>query len=100
MSKSAAEPTWDIVDLFPRQGEWSVAEYLDLDTNHLVEYVEGHLQVPAMPGEWHQLIVGFLYVAVLNFTEARAPGVTAMAPLKLRVSRRRFREPDVLFVKE
>lgn len=31
------DPTWEVAHLFPSQGAWSVADYLALDTNHLVE---------------------------------------------------------------
>lgn len=41
----AAEPTWDIAHLFPRQGPWSGGEYLSLETNHLVELSDGYTEV-------------------------------------------------------
>jgi len=37
------EPTWDVAQLFPPQGYWSEAEYLALDTNHLVEFSQASL---------------------------------------------------------
>ena len=58
------DPTWEVAYLFPNQGAWSVADYLALDTNHLVELSEGRLEVLAMPTEQHQLIVAFLYNAL------------------------------------
>lgn len=57
------DPTWEVALLFPSQGEWSVADYLALNTNHLVELSDGRLEVLAMPTEQHQLIAAFLYDA-------------------------------------
>jgi Uma2 family endonuclease len=39
------QPTWEIAYLFPAQGQWSEAEYLALDTNRLVEFTDGVLEV-------------------------------------------------------
>lgn len=39
------EPTWEIAQLFPLQGEWSEADYLALQTNRLVELSDGCLDV-------------------------------------------------------
>jgi Uma2 family endonuclease len=84
---------------FLAQGrECTVREYLNLETNHLIELVDGRLEVLAMPREWHQFIIGFLYRTLFAFVDAHAAGDVAMAPLKIRVGKRRFREPDVLYV--
>lgn len=99
MSTLRSGPTWDIVQLFPQQGEWTVEDYLDLETNHLVEYVDGCLAVLAMPREWHQLIVLMIVRLLAEFTEAHAPGTVLPAPMKLRVASERFREPDILYLK-
>jgi len=42
---SKGEPTWEIAYLFPTQGNWTVAEYFALDTNWLVEFSDGVLEV-------------------------------------------------------
>jgi Uma2 family endonuclease len=39
------EPVWEIAHLFPNQGEWTVDEYLALDTNWLVEFTDGVIEV-------------------------------------------------------
>jgi hypothetical protein len=54
------DPTWEVAYLFPSQGSWSVADYLALNTNHLVELSEGRLEVLAMPTEQHRLLVAVL----------------------------------------
>ncbi len=50
-----AEPTWEIAELFPAQRTWSEDEYLTLDTNRLVEFSHGHLEVVPMPTFSHQI---------------------------------------------
>ena len=35
---SASGPAWDIARLFPEQGAWSEQDYLELNTNQLVEF--------------------------------------------------------------
>lgn len=39
------EPLWAIAQLFPYQGYWSEDDYLDLNTNHLVEFSDGYYEV-------------------------------------------------------
>jgi Uma2 family endonuclease len=92
------EPTWEIAHLFPAQGAWSVADYLSLDTNHLVELSEGRLEVLPMPTEQHQLIVAFLYDALKAFVVARALGKVLFAPLRIELWEGKFREPDLVFL--
>ena len=55
------DPAWDIALLFPTQGEWSEDEYLALDTNHLVEFSDGFIEVLPMPNILHQLLVKYLH---------------------------------------
>ncbi len=63
------EPVWDIAKLFPAQGAWSEADYLSLNTKHLVEYSHGYIEVLPMATEAHQLMVLHLYRALLSFVE-------------------------------
>ncbi len=37
------EPTWEMVKLFPLQGEWTIREYLELEAEGRVEYERGRL---------------------------------------------------------
>lgn len=48
------EPTWEIAQLFPRQGEWTVREYLRLPSERHVEYDRGRLEFPPIPTGYHQ----------------------------------------------
>lgn len=94
----AAEPAWEIAYLFPRQGTWSEEEYLSLETNHLVEFSHGYIEVLPMPTEAHQLIVLYLYRTLLAFVESRALGVVLVAPLPVQLWAGKYREPDVVLM--
>ena len=83
--------------LFPAQGAWSEEEYLSLDTNHLVEFSHGHIEVLPMPSDKHQAIVGYLYVLLLQLAQTLG-GTVRMAPLRLRLRSGKIREPDVVFM--
>jgi Uma2 family endonuclease len=93
------EPTWEIATIFPPQGMWTEAEYFDLPTNRLVEYVDGTLEFLPMPTTIHQRVLLFLYRAILAFTSARGLGEVLISPLPMRLRERKFREPDLLFMR-
>jgi len=97
---AAGEPAWPVALLFPRQGQWTEADYLGLSTNHLVEFSSGVLEVPEMPSDRHQAIVAFLFSRLLAFvTAGRLGGAVRFAPLPVRLWPGKFREPDVLFMR-
>ena len=93
------EPAWDVALLFPPQGDWTEEEYLALDTNRLVELSDGFLEVLPMPSVLHQLLVKFLHARLEAFVSARRLGVALFAPLPVRLWHRKFREPDVVFLR-
>lgn len=97
MSSTTSErrPTWELLDLFPLQGDWSVEDYLALETNRLVEFSDGYLEFLPMPDELHQDIVAYIHDAVRAVLQRRGGGVTKFAPFKVRVREKRFREPDL-----
>ncbi len=91
------EPAWEVATLFPAQGAWSEEEYLSLDTNHLVEFSHGHIEVLPMPSDKHQSIVFFLS-ALLGAYARKIGGKVLFAPLRLRLWPDKIREPDLLFL--
>src|SRR5260370_23966290 len=91
------ELTWEIALLYPTQGYWSEAEYLDLNTNHLIEFVDGCLEFLPMPTLFHQAIVLFLYSTLNAFVRSRVPGEVSVAPCRVRTIPGKYREPDVLY---
>ncbi|MCB8942702.1 MAG: Uma2 family endonuclease [Ardenticatenaceae bacterium] len=92
------EPLWAIAQLFPYQGYWSESDYLDLNTNHLIEFSDGYIEVLPMPTRSHQNIVAFLYEAILLFVRANQLGKVWFAPLRVRLWPRTYREPDLVFI--
>lgn len=96
---ATGEPVWEIAHLFPSQGAWSEAEYLGLETNHLVEYEHGAVEVLAMPGERHQRIVLLLLQMLAAHVQQRQLGVILMAPFPIRLWPGKFREPDIVFMR-
>ncbi len=94
-----AEPTWDVAQLFPAQGFWSEADYLALDTNHLVEFSHGFVEFLPMPTLTHQLIVLLLYDALKAFTSTAQLGRVVVAAYKVKLWEEKYREPDVIFVR-
>ena len=92
------EPTWEIAELFPRQGQWSEADYLAIESNRLMELSEGKLEMLPMPTQAHQLIVAFLYQKLLEFVTSRRLGLVLFAPLRVKVREGQIREPDIVFM--
>ncbi len=89
--------TWELVTMFPQQGDWTEQEYLSREFDGLVEYSDGVLEFLPMPTLLHQLIVDYLHSLLKQFVQAHSLGFTAFAPLRVRVGDRRYREPDVVF---
>lgn len=92
------EPAWDIAELFPLQGSWSEEEYLALDSNRIVEFSDGSIEVPPMPTTSHQLIVLHLYGLLNFFVSRRRLGTALVAALRVRLRPGKIREPDVVFM--
>jgi Uma2 family endonuclease len=96
------EPTWDILPLYPAQGDWSEGDYLSfvdkLDTHRPIELVDGRIEVLPVPTEEHQSIVAFLYEAFVGFVRPRKLGKVLFTGLRVRLRSRTFREPDVVFL--
>jgi Uma2 family endonuclease len=97
-TESTGEPAWEIARLFPNQGHWEEADYLQLSGNYLIEFNHGRIEVLSMPTEEHQAIVGYLYELLLLFVRPSKLGTVRFAPLRLKVAVGKFREPDLLFV--
>jgi Uma2 family endonuclease len=89
------------IDLAALQGSWSVEQYLRLtdQTNRLLEFIEGRIEVLPMPTEDHQAVLEWLFLALHAFIEARS-GKVRFAPLRLLVREGKFREPDILLVRD
>lgn len=93
------EPAWDLALMYPLQGHWTVEDYLRLDTGMLIEYTDGLIRVLPMPNMLHQWIVQSLFRALDNHVRTRGLGEVFLAPLPVELTRRKYREPDVVFVR-
>jgi len=93
-------PTWEIAHLFPAQGQWHEEDYLALNGNRPVEFSHGFLEVLPMPTTSHQLLVVFLHGLLAGFVAAGGLGIALVAPLCVRLWRGKYREPDVVFMRQ
>jgi Uma2 family endonuclease len=90
--------TTEIAELWPRQGQWTETDYFNLpDSNRLVELSEGELSIVPPPSFTHQKILDNLYSILKAFVLDHDLGVTAFAPLAVRLWPGKIREPDILF---
>lgn len=87
------------IDLDALQGLWSVEQYLALtrQTNRLIEFTDGVIEVLPMPTRKHQAISLFLVLAFLAFVRPRG-GIVLYAPLRMQVRPGAFREPDIVLL--
>ena len=88
-------------DTLPRQGDWSDEEYLWLTdrTRRLIEFTDGYVEELPMPTSTHQAILAFLYRLFYAHLEP-AGGVVMFSALRLRVREGKFREPDLLVLRD
>ena len=93
-------PAWRIALFYPGQGAWSEDEYLNLSGGPLVEFDNGHIEVFDMPTKEHQRLTQFIFVVLREFLLGKGIGEAFMAPLPTRLWEGKFREPDVLFLRD
>jgi Uma2 family endonuclease len=99
LDESTLEPAWEVARLFPAQGTWSVDDYLELSEQHnkLIEFTDGAIEILPMPTTSHQLMVVYLYKLIEEYLVGRG-GMVLLAPLRLRLSSGKFREPDLVYL--
>jgi Uma2 family endonuclease len=87
------------IDLAALQGLWIVEQYLKLtnQTNRLIEFTDGIIEVLPTPTKCHQAISKLLFLAFLAVVQ-RLGGDVFYAPLRLQVRPGAFREPDLLLI--
>lgn len=94
------EPTWELAQFLPKQGEWTEEEYLQIEETKYVELVDGCLEFLPMPNMLHQRIVLLLADLLRAFLrQSQTTGEVAVAPCPIRLWRLRLREPDVFYLK-
>lgn len=96
---------WDdedaVVSLAPLQGRWTAEQYLLLtdQTNRLIEFTHGFLELLPMPTERHQAMLDVLFLALRAFV-AQLGGKVRFAPLRVQIDARTYREPDLVLVRD
>jgi Uma2 family endonuclease len=87
------------IDLDALQGLWSDEQYLRLtaQTNRLIEFTDGVIEVLPMPTRRHQAILGFFYVFFLALMQQRG-GAVFFAPLRVQLRPGKYRQPDLLLL--
>ncbi len=95
------EPTYGILELFPCQGDWTEAEYIELTafSNHLIELSDGRLEVLPMPSERHQRMITYLLFKLYSFVLEHKLGMVLVAPLKVKLWEGKIREPGIVFMR-
>lgn len=90
---------WEIATLYPEQGRWTEAEYLDLtdSVNRFIEFTDGRLEFLPMPTTEHQLVARFLFRALDSFVVDRNLGEVLFAVLRVYIREGKYREPDLVF---
>jgi Uma2 family endonuclease len=86
-------------EILPEQGCWTEEEYLWLtdDSNRLVEFTDGFLEVLPIPTDYHQSILQYLFLRFFDFVTPQG-GKVHFAALRLRIRPGMFREPDLLLL--
>ena len=109
MTVAAGQESWRLVtpdggpaiDLQPLQGLWTEAQYLRLTggRRRLIEFTDGTLEILSMPTDRHQVIVRQLFLTL--FPRATDLGGTVLfAPLRLGIRAGKFREPDLVVLRD
>lgn len=90
-----------VLEVLPRQGAWGEEQYLWLTdhTNRLIEFSDGSLEVLPMPTDRHQTILLVLYESIRTYLQP-VGGKVLVAPLRLRIRERKYREPDLLLLRD
>lgn len=99
-SLKAGEPAWRVALFYPQQGGWTETDYLELEGGPLVEYDDGFVEVLDTPTKEHQRVVQYLFLLLQQYVNTLRCGEVFIAPLPVRLWPRKFREPDVVFVRE
>jgi Uma2 family endonuclease len=91
--------TIEILPLFPRQGEWTEADYFRLpESNRIIELSEGRLIISPSPTPNHQRVSIRLTFLLTNYVFPRKLGELVTAPMDTRLYEGVVRQPDIEFM--
>jgi Uma2 family endonuclease len=92
-------PEREKAQTFPVRYPCTEEEYLALDSNRFLEFADGFLEVLPMPTTYHQRLVAYLFKILDVWVVAGQLGEVLFAPLKVRIRKGMYREPDLVFMK-
>jgi Uma2 family endonuclease len=89
------------LDLSGLQGLWTEEQYLKLTdtTRRLIEFHDGDIEVLPMPTDKHQVLLEFLFLVLRAFI-TKSGGKVLFAPLRMQVRSGKYREPDLLLLRD
>ena len=101
VSTSQDELNAILCEAVPRQGAWTDEEYLWLTdrSRRLIEFTDGYVQELPLPTSSHQAILALLYRLFHAWLGPRG-GVVLFSALRLRVREGKFRERDLLVLRD
>ena len=90
-----------LCDILPRQGCWSDEAYLWLTdrSRRLIEFTDGRIEALPSPTFTHQAVLLFLYRLFHDHLRPRG-GMVVVSALRMRIREGKFREPDVLLLRD
>ncbi len=90
-----------LCNAMPPQGSWSDEQYLWLTdrTRRLVEFTDGRIEELPVPTATHQAIILFLLDLFKQYLGPRG-GFVLFAGLRVRMREGKFREPDVVALRD
>ena len=95
------EPSWEVAYCFPKQGDWTEADYLSFETSNFpVELVDGCLEFLPMPTRSHQRLLRYLLGLLEPVAKRSVLGEVLFAPCPIRLAPGLLREPDLFVVKQ
>lgn len=85
----------------PRQGSWTDDDYLWLTdrSRRMIEFTDGYIEELPVPTSSHQAILAYLYRLFHAWVQPLG-GVVLFSALRLRVREGKFREPDLLLLRD
>lgn len=94
------EYVWELATLYPAQGAWSEAEYLDLTDheNRLIEFTDGRVEFLPYGTDTHECLVHDLFLALYAVEEKQHLGKVHFHGIRVRLRPNKIRMPDVLFL--
>ena len=90
-----------LCELLPRQGDWNDEGYLWLTDhgNRRVEFTDGRIEALSIPTDAHQSVLLFLHALFRAWLRPRG-GVVMVSGMRMRVREGKFREPDILLLRD